>query len=256
MADEPRKPPDADYFNEWYATMAEPSPRSEELIQRHLGLPPHLLSSSLLGWQGLAEVIEALCLQPGHLLLDLACGRGGYGLEVTRRTRARLLGIDFSAVAIGQARENTRRLGRDAEFRVGSLESTGLPDAGVDALLCVDAIQFASSAEAAYSEIRRVVRPGGRIVLTTWEAHDRDDARPSKGHHRMHIEDCLTRAGFADVEVVERPEWLAEERGVWDEAVTLDVGDDEALADLREEAEQVLPTIDRLVRLMAVASAP
>jgi cyclopropane fatty-acyl-phospholipid synthase-like methyltransferase len=38
------------------------------------------------------------------LLLDLACGRGGYGIEVARRAGARLLSVDFSSVALEQAR--------------------------------------------------------------------------------------------------------------------------------------------------------
>ena len=37
--------------------------------------------------------------------MDLACGRGGYGLEITARTEARLTGVDFSAEAVREARE-------------------------------------------------------------------------------------------------------------------------------------------------------
>lgn len=37
------------------------------------------------------------------MLLDLACGRGGYGLTIAARTGARLIGVDFSAEAIRQA---------------------------------------------------------------------------------------------------------------------------------------------------------
>jgi hypothetical protein len=57
------------------------SPVPEETEQRHLGLPPDLLSTSLLSWEGIAEVAGALRLSPGDLLLDPACGRGGYGLD-------------------------------------------------------------------------------------------------------------------------------------------------------------------------------
>jgi len=83
--------PSAKYFDGWYADMAG-SAVKDEIMQRHLGLPPHLLSTSLLGWEGIAEVVEALRLSPGDILLDLACGRGGYGLEIAARSRARLVG--------------------------------------------------------------------------------------------------------------------------------------------------------------------
>ena len=101
----------------------------DEIQQRHLGLPAHLLSTSLLGWDGIAEAAAGLCLFPGGTLVDLACGRGGYGLEIAARTGARLMGVDFSAEAVRQAREQARRLGATADFRIGDLAATGL-DAG------------------------------------------------------------------------------------------------------------------------------
>ena len=114
----------AQYFDGWYADMAASSVK-DEIHQRHLGLPPGLLSNSLLTWQGIAEVTEALRLSPGATLVDLACGRGGYGLEIAGRTGARLIGVDFSAEAIHQARQQARRLGRVAAFQVGDLAATG-----------------------------------------------------------------------------------------------------------------------------------
>ena len=76
--------PTAAEFDEWYADM-EHAPVKDEIQQRHLGLPPRLLSTSLLTWDGLAEVVDRLRLGAGDTLVDLACGRGGYGLEVARR---------------------------------------------------------------------------------------------------------------------------------------------------------------------------
>src|SRR5687768_12844306 len=130
---------DADSFNEWYSDM-ECAPRKDEIAQRHLGLPPYLLSTSLLTWEGIAEVTEALRLSMKDVLLDVACGRGGYGLEVADRTGASLVGVDFSEVAVRMAAEQAKALGREAEFRIGSLTATGLADESVDAVMCIDAI--------------------------------------------------------------------------------------------------------------------
>ena len=115
----------AEYFDSWYAEMTG-SPVKDEIQQRHLGLPPHLLSTSLLGWEGIAEAAAGLRLSPGNMLVDLACGRGGYGLEIAARTGARLVGIDFSAAAVRRAHEQARRQGAPADFRVGDLAATGL----------------------------------------------------------------------------------------------------------------------------------
>ncbi len=89
----------AEYFDGWYADMTW-SPVKDEIQRRHLGLPPHLLSTSLLYWDGIAEAAAGLCLFPGGTLVDLACGRGGYGLEIAPRTGVRLIGVDFSAEAV------------------------------------------------------------------------------------------------------------------------------------------------------------
>jgi len=146
--------PLAEYFDGWYANMTT-SPVKDEIQQRHLGLPPHLLSTSALGWEGVAEAVAALRLSAGGTLVDLACGRGGYGLEIAARTGARLIGVDFSAEAVRQAREHARRLGGTADFRVGNLAATGLEAGSATAVLCVDAIQFAAQPQAVYDEIRR-----------------------------------------------------------------------------------------------------
>lgn len=99
---------DAAYFDQWYSDMTT-SPTRDAIVARSLGLPPELQSTSLLSWQGIAEVSEELRLRPGGRLLDIACGRGGYGIEVARRTGARLIGVDFSEVALAQARSSSGR---------------------------------------------------------------------------------------------------------------------------------------------------
>jgi hypothetical protein len=90
---------DAPGLNAWHADVAN-SPACARIFQRALGLPPQVVSNSLLTGAGLAEVAAALAVAPGQILVDLVCGRGGYGREVARQTGARLAGLDFSAVAV------------------------------------------------------------------------------------------------------------------------------------------------------------
>jgi SAM-dependent methyltransferase len=248
-------PPSAEYFDGWYADMLA-TPVKDEIEQRHLGLPPHLLSTSLLGWDGIAEVVDALRLSPGDTLLDLACGRGGYGLEIAGRTGARLVGVDFSAEAVRQAVAQAERLGRAADFRTGDLSATGLEPHSVASVLCVDAIQFAEQPAAAYEELRRVLVPGGRAVLTCWEPVDPADSGLPERLRTVDLHGGLTGAGFADVDVRERPAWRAAERGMWEEAAALDPGDDPALQSFHDEGVRSLQIFDRVRRVLATASAP
>jgi len=244
-----------EYFDNWYADMTG-SPVKDEIQQRHLGLPPHLLSTSLLTWEGIAEATDALGLAAGGTLVDLACGRGGYGMEIAARTGARLIGVDFSAEAVRQAREQARRRDVTADFRVGDLRATGLDAGSADAVLCVDAIQFAVPPAAAYSEIRRILAPGGRVVLTCWEPCTADDERLPERIRRVDLRAGLAGAGFASVEVGERPAWRARERSMWEEAAALDPGDDPALVSFHNEGVRSLEQWDLIRRVMATAEAP
>ena len=245
----------AEYFDGWYADMTG-SPAMDEIQQRHLSLPPHLMSTSLLGWDGIAEAAAALRLSPGGTLVDLACGRGGYGLEIAARTGARLVGVDFSAEAVRQAREHARRLDATAEFRIGDLAATGLDAGAAGAVLCVDAIQFAQEPDAAYREIQRVLASGGRAVLTCWEPLDRDDERLPGRLRRVDLGAGLAAAGFGNVEVRDRPGWRAYERAMWEEAAALDPGDDPALRSFHDEGVRSLEIFGLVRRVIATATAP
>lgn len=250
MSDKP--PPSPEEFDDWYAAMA---PAKDEIAQRHLGLPPDLLSSSLLPWNGIAEVTAALRLAAGGVVVDLACGRGGYGIEVAKRTGARVIGVDFSAEAVRLAGGNAAGHGLAAEFHVGRLDATGLGDASADGIMCVDAIQFADPAEAAFGELHRILRPGGRVAVTTWEPVDRTEEWLPARLRVLDLHAGLTAAGFAEVTVDERAGWLEQEMALWTEAAALDPGDDASLRSLHDEAVRVLGR-NPLRRVLATAARP
>jgi SAM-dependent methyltransferase len=229
----------------------------DAIVTRHLGLPPELQSTSLLTWSGLAEVTERLRLPGDGLLLDMACGRGGYGIEIAHRTGARLVGVDFSAVALAAARANSARLlpaGR-AEFRVGSLVAAGLPAATADGLICVDAVQFAEPPLAALGEFRRLLAAGGRLAVTTWAAADQAGDEVPARIREMDLARDLSAAGFVDVEVRDKPDWRRSERAMWEAAVAAP-GDDDAIESMRAEGHRVLAVFDSLRRVFATATAP
>jgi SAM-dependent methyltransferase len=248
---------DATYFDQWYSDLTTSTVR-DEIVARALGLPAELASTSLLSWTGIAEVTEHLRLPAGGLLLDLACGRGGYGIEIARRTEARLIGVDFSAVALAQARSSSSRLlaADQAEFRLGTLVATGLPEASADAVVCVDAIQFAEPPLAALTEFRRLLRPGGRLVLTTWEAADPGDERVPPRVRAVNLRRDLPRAGFVEVHVRDRPDWREQELTLWKEALAVPAESDPAMESLQAEGRRSLAAWDSLRRMTATATAP
>ncbi len=246
---------DAEHFDAWYATLAT-SPAREDVVRRHLGLPPLLLVTGLVPWSGLGDVTTSLRLVRGEVLLDLGCGRGGYGLAVAERTGCRLVGIDASTEAVRQAEANAFAQGQTADFRVGDLAATGLEDDSVDAVMCLDSVQFSQREVNTYAEVRRVLRPGGRVVMTAWEARDRDDEEVSEVLRTLDVAHGLERAGFEDVEREVCDDWSVQERALWEEAVSLDPGEDPGLAGMASEGRTVLATFDRVDRVMVSATAP
>jgi hypothetical protein len=56
-----------------------------------------------LPWAAIDDLVAALAVDVGAVVVDLGCGRGGYGVEVARRTETSLAGVDFSTVAPAQA---------------------------------------------------------------------------------------------------------------------------------------------------------
>jgi SAM-dependent methyltransferase len=249
-------------WDDWHTEIAV-SAACGRLVRTELGLPPGFNSNSLLPWTGIADVREALRLSPGSLVVDVACGRGGYGLEIARRAGARLVGLDLSAVAVRAALDGAG----DARFLVGDYTAAGLRDGCADAVMCIDALQFAEPPLAGLRECHRLLAPGGRIAVTAWEALDPADERLSERTRRMNLARDLAEAGFRRVQVTERPDWLAVERSLWEAAAATDAPSDpdapsgpDATSDpgmtsLRDEAIHALDVFDGKRRVLATAIA-
>ena len=251
----PPKPRSAGYFDDWYADQAA-TPAVAEIMNRHMGFPPGT-RAGVVAAEAIPELAGELRPGPGSTLLDLACGRGAYGLLIAQTAGTSLIGVDFSAKALTEAREQAMRMGvSNASFRIGALTATGLPDASAEAVLCTDAIHFPDEPASAYDEIRRVLKPGGRVALTCWEPLDRNDEQLSLRVRRANPGAGLHQSGFTDVEVRDRPSWLAREHALWEEAVTLDPGNDPALQSLHAEGVKSLQWTALLRRVLAVATNP
>ncbi|MFE2848112.1 class I SAM-dependent methyltransferase [Streptomyces scopuliridis] len=142
--------------------------------------PHELEASSSCDWPLLGTIISRLRLRPGQRLVDLGCGTGGAGLWLARALSAHLVGIDISPTAITLAARRSPAFvpSGQATFRVATMGATGLPDAQADGIVCIDALGFAPDRMGTLREMRRVLRPGGRAVLTSGGRHTNPVARP------------------------------------------------------------------------------
>jgi SAM-dependent methyltransferase len=110
-----------------------------------------------------------LDLSPGKVLLDVACGAGGPALRIAATTGCSVVGIDVheQAVTTASSLAAQRGLAGRAEFR--STDATGplpFPDAGFDAITCIDAINHLSDRPRVIAEWVRLLKVGGRLLFT------------------------------------------------------------------------------------------
>lgn len=118
----------------------------------------------------------------------------------------RLTGIDLDEAALAAARHRADQAGiaGRASFRRGSFSDTGLPGGSAQAVMSVDALLFAPGKRAAAAELARILVPGGRLVLTSWDYHRQPAGRPAQvADHRP----LLERAGFDVIGYGETEAW-------------------------------------------------
>jgi SAM-dependent methyltransferase len=125
-----------------------------------------------------ASMVDALALQPGQRVLELAAGPGDTGFMAAELVAPGgiLICSDGAEAMLDVARERAAEQGiTNVEFRRLELEWIDLPTADVDAVLCRWGIMLVVDSEAAAQEIRRVLKPGGRAALAVW---DRPELNP------------------------------------------------------------------------------
>jgi arsenite methyltransferase len=117
-------------------------------------------------------VREALAARPGERIADIGCGPGFYVDELAREVgpEGSVVGIDGSdsmlALAAHRNRDNS-----NVGFERADATSLPLEDESCDRALSVQVLEYVSELELALAEIRRVLRPGGRVVIwdVDWE---------------------------------------------------------------------------------------
>jgi demethylmenaquinone methyltransferase/2-methoxy-6-polyprenyl-1,4-benzoquinol methylase len=106
-------------------------------------------------------------LGPGERALDVCCGTGDLALELKRRVGAagEVVGLDFSEPMLERAREKSRRLQMDVEYRNGNALELPFGEASFDAATVGFGVRNLVDLRGGIAEMARVVRPGGRVVL-------------------------------------------------------------------------------------------
>ncbi|MCE0461412.1 MULTISPECIES: class I SAM-dependent methyltransferase [Pseudomonas] len=169
--------------------------------------------------------IEAAVPATGERVLDVGCGAGASSLDLAARVGAggQVLGVDISEPLIGRARalapQDTPVL-----FHVADASSDELPEGAFDILFSRFGVMFFDDPTAAFTHMRRALRPGGRVAFVCWRGVAENDwvrlpmiaikdivplpappgpeaPGPFSFGDRGRVERILTAAGFTDITI-------------------------------------------------------
>jgi SAM-dependent methyltransferase len=118
-----------------------------------------------------AAAMEALRVEAGDRLLDVGCGCGDTTIELARRAGdgGHVVGIDLSAAMLDRARVRSAEAGvGTVEFLQADAQTDALPD-GLDGLYSRFGVMFFDDPPAAFTNLARALRPGGRLAFACWQ---------------------------------------------------------------------------------------
>jgi len=108
-------------------------------------------------------------LRPGEVVVDLGSGAGMDAFLAAEQVgpAGRVIGVDMTDAMLEKARENARKVGRtNVEFRKGAIEDLPVENESVDAIISNCVINLSPEKAKVYHEAYRVLRPGGRMMVS------------------------------------------------------------------------------------------
>jgi SAM-dependent methyltransferase len=138
------------------------------------GLPTEAAQASF----GCGNPLAFAEVEQGQVVVDLGCGAGLDLLLAARKVgpRGRVIGIDMTEEMLRQARRNIEAAGLgNAEVRQGLIEALPLEDSSVDWVISNCVINLSPEKDRVFAEIARVLRPGGRFLISDIVVEDLPD---------------------------------------------------------------------------------
>ena len=176
------------------------------------------------------RALAALAPRPGESVLDIGCGGGATALELAKAVApdGTVMGVDLSAAVLAFAQRAAKGCER-VRFVQADAEIFPFEPASFDAAFSRFGVMFFADPTAAFINIRRSLKPNGRLAFVCWRAleenpldivplraasahlppqppHDRDAPGPFAFANRDRVRGILESAGFAKIEITARDE--------------------------------------------------
>jgi SAM-dependent methyltransferase len=119
----------------------------------------------------------AAAVRPGDRVLDVGCGAGQTSREAARAAASgRVLGVDVSARMLERARRHAVAEGLDnVTFVLGDAQTHAFEPASFDLVMSRCGLMFFADPDAAFRNLARALRPGGRLVALIWQGYERNE---------------------------------------------------------------------------------
>jgi SAM-dependent methyltransferase len=176
------------------------------------------------------HALAALAPQPGESILDIGCGGGETAVELARLVApdGTVVGVDLSGPVLSFARRAAQGC-RRVQFIQADAQVFGFEPTSFDAAFSRFGVMFFADPIAAFINIRRSLRPNGRLAFVCWRAleenpldivplraasaylppqpaHDPDAPGPFAFANPDRVRGILARAGFGEIEITARDE--------------------------------------------------
>ncbi len=150
-------------------------------------------------------------IQPGEKVLDVGCGTGTLAIEVQSRVgrAGRVAGVDPGTQQIARARSKAARRTLPIDFQIGVIEHLAFPDQTFDVVLSTLMMHHLpdSLKRQGLSEIARVLKPGGRLVIADFKRKKERQGQAARfragGSGIQELAALVKDAGFSPVETEE-----------------------------------------------------
>ena len=186
------------------AVLEERRRRSLEFFDRHARQWDDLARTLLPVPEYRRRLLELV--PEGVRVLEIGVGTGGLLTELAARA-LQVIGVDHSPAMLEETRRRLADRGvSGVELRLGEMSHLPLPDESVECVVANMVLHHAADPGQVLAEIRRVLTPGGALLLADLARHEREAAREQLADQWLGFEEAelgswLTAAGFSDVSI-------------------------------------------------------
>lgn len=149
---------------------------------------------------GMMDVVEmnflATLLKPSESVLEIGCSNGMITEVLQRASGCRIHGLDYSDVAINQARERIGGKDVPLEFSCVDLIQDEIPGEGYDTILSIDTIYFMGDYGTTLTKLNAKLAPSGRIIVAAFQVKEKDDPETILSPEHTRVGDVLNKLGF------------------------------------------------------------